>query len=603
MRVGEPGLARGMPANLLAGIRGVNPASGLPAAARYLCGSEIACKSKWPIRWPVWRKLARPKPLSPSPRVYAALGSAAVIGIAVFLIWWFTAAALPRNDAGSMGAHESVPANPPSKEAIIESDLPRGGSLTGSTDGTGLAVDRLTSAALVRVNRSTDELEPWLAESWTSSPDNLVYTVKLRAGVASVTGAALTAAEAARSLGSIAVLGQPVAIREIDPLTLEVRFPAPFAPGLRLLDRHPISGFGPFVEDAAARRRTGWRTFRRNPNYWRKAANGSALPYLDEIVLLPSPAQPGQYDFADSPITADEFEAVKKIEQSGKARLFELGPGLDADALWFAPSPPGAAERPWLTNEALRLAISMAADRRQYCKQVFYGACDPMAGPVSPANLAWFNPDFPLGPANTELARAKLVELGLRDRNSDGILDDAALRPLRFSLLIRRDVPSAARAAQYLADTLKGIGVQMDVTPLGADVLAARRQKGNYDAMYDRIEIHDTDPALNLDFWLSSGTAHVWSTAPADPAQAKRAPFDWERQIDALMLKSAATFDRAGRLQAFVDAQKLYLQHLPAIFFGTPHVRIATSMRTLNATPSPLRPHVLWNAENLAALK
>jgi hypothetical protein len=42
---------------------------------------------------------------------------------------------------------------------------------------------------------------------------------------------------------------------------------------------------------------------------------------------------------------------------------------------------------------------------------------------------------------------------------------------------------------------------------------------------------------------------------------------------------------------------------MPAIFFGTPRVRIATGLRTLNATPSPLRPHLLWNAENLAALK
>ena len=38
-----------------------------------------------------------------------------------------------------------------------------------------------------------------------------------------------------------------------------------------------------------------------------------------------------------SAIPAEEFEELKKLEQSGKARLFELGPGLDADALWFAP--------------------------------------------------------------------------------------------------------------------------------------------------------------------------------------------------------------------------------------------------------------------------
>ena len=49
---------------------------------------------------------------------------------------------------------------PPSKEAIIEAALPRGGSLTGSTDVMALAADRLTGAPLVRVNRSTDGSSP-----------------------------------------------------------------------------------------------------------------------------------------------------------------------------------------------------------------------------------------------------------------------------------------------------------------------------------------------------------------------------------------------------------------------------------------------------------
>ena len=138
----------------------------------------------------------------------------------------------------------------------------------------------------------------------------------------------------------------------------------------------------------------------------------------------------------------------------------------------------------------------------------------------------------------------------------------------------------------------------MDVTPLAARRSPRARQKGNYDAIYDRIEMRDTDPAMNLDFWLSSGAAHVWNPARAR----RRRPTGSARSIE-LMLKNAATFDRVERLQAFVDAQKIYQQHMPAIFFGAPHVRIVTSMRMLNATPSPLRPHLLWNAESLAALK
>jgi ABC-type transport system substrate-binding protein len=109
--------------------------------------------------------------------------------------------------------------------------------------------------------------------------------------------------------------------------------------------------------------------------------------------------------------------------------------------------------------------------------------------------------------------------------------------------------------------------------------------------------MRDTDPALNLDFWLSSGDSHVWSSDKT------RRPFDWERQLDQLMLKNATTPDRIERLQSFVDAQKIYHQHMPAIFFGMPHARIVTSMKTVNAAPSILRPHLLWNAESLAALK
>jgi ABC-type transport system substrate-binding protein len=69
------------------------------------------------------------------------------------------------------------------------------------------------------------------------------------------------------------------------------------------------------------------------------------------------------------------------------------------------------------------------------------------------------------------------------------------------------------------------------------------------------------------------------------------------------MMKNTALFDRIERLQAFVEAQRIYNQHMPALFFGVPYVRIFTSTRVLNATPSPLRPHLLWNADRLAALK
>ena len=521
-----------------------------------------------------------------------AFAIAGIVGLAAFLIWWLTMPGIRQApESASSGTRPVEAGQPPSPEARIEVTLPRGGSLTGSTDMPSLAAERLTGATLVRLNRATDEIEPGLAESWTASPDHLVFALKIRAGLKWPDGRPFTAHDVITSQRPIHVFDTPVAIRAIDAQTLEATFPQPFAPGLRLFAFHPIQGLGPFVP-------AGKNAFARNPHYWRTAGDKQPLPYLDEIVLVEG--RPGEHDFADTGVRAEDFEAIKQLEAAGKARLFNLGPGLDADAMWIRPGedPREENDRPWLTNEKFRLAISTAVDRGEYCKQVFYGACAPAGGPVSPANFAWFNPDLPIGRGDPALARAMLEELGLRDRTGDGILNDAARRPVRISLAIRNDVPSAARAAEFIAASLKSVGVQVDVTPLTAAALAARRQKGNYDAIYDRIEMRDTDPAMNLDFWLSSGAAHPWAAgARTSP------PADWERQLDQLMLKHAASFDRIERLQSFVDAQKLYQQHMPAIFFGVPHVRVVTSMRTLNATPSLLRPHLLWNAEALAVLK
>jgi ABC-type transport system substrate-binding protein len=58
----------------------------------------------------------------------------------------------------------------------------------------------------------------------------------------------------------------------------------------------------------------------------------------------------------------------------------------------------------------------------------------------------------------------------------------------------------------------------------------------------------DSDPAMNLDFWLQ------WESTT------------WGKQIAALMRQQSSTFDRVQRVQLFADAQKIYVQHMPAIF-------------------------------------
>ena len=181
---------------------------------------------------------------------------------------------------------------------------------------------RLTQAPLVRLNRVTGELEPWLATSWTSSSaDGRVWTLKLRPGVVFSDGAPFSAADvqftfqalydkqvASPLASSLLIADQPLDVRAIDDTTIVLTMPAPYGPGLRLLDALPIlprhkleaafkagtfrdawglstppadlAGLGPFVLKTYA---PGERMiFARNPHYWRQDEKGAALPRLDE---------------------------------------------------------------------------------------------------------------------------------------------------------------------------------------------------------------------------------------------------------------------------------------------------------------------------------
>jgi peptide/nickel transport system substrate-binding protein len=84
----------------------------------------------------------------------------------------------------------------------------RGGQLIASARGVPRTFNRLmaadqpsdmfamlTQGSLVRVNRSTFELEPWLAEKWESTNDGLTHTLHLRPGVTWSDGTPFTSAD------------------------------------------------------------------------------------------------------------------------------------------------------------------------------------------------------------------------------------------------------------------------------------------------------------------------------------------------------------------------------------------------------------------------
>jgi peptide/nickel transport system substrate-binding protein len=528
----------------------------------------------------------------------------------------------------------------------------RGGTLVASirseprtfnryVDNSGVAdaTTALTQAKLVRINRQTEELEPWLAERWTTSPDGRSFTLTLRPGVSFSDGTPFTSADVLFSFAAVydpklqsnlssgmKVQGKPLQVTAPDPATVVITLPAPFTPGLRLLDNLPIlpkhqleaalkagtfadawgvangpghmAGLGPFVVSEYV---PGQHvTLTRNPRYWRKDASGGQLPYLDGVVLEIASGQDAEIQRLESgsidlmtqaDMRPQDYATVRRLRDRGALRLIDVGTGLDPNILWFnlAKTPPGRA---YLQKAEFRQAVSYAVDREAIVNSVYLGAAVPVYGPVTPGNRVWFSDAAPKYPHDLARAKSLLGGIGLTDRNGDGMLEDAAGAPVRFSILTQGG-NIRAQTATVIQEHLRQAGIAVDIVPLDFPSIAQRWMSHDYDSIYYGFQASAMDPAMNLDFWLSSGSVHVWDPEQAAPAT------PWERRIDELMQQQIAAPTLEERRQLFAEVQKIFGENLPGIYFIAPKVSIATSPRVAGAEPALLDPKVLWNSDTL----
>jgi peptide/nickel transport system substrate-binding protein len=500
----------------------------------------------------------------------------------------------------------------------------------------------LTQARLVRVNRVTDALEPALAERWESAADGRTHTLHLRKGVKFSDGAPFTAddvlfsfavaydAAGSRVGDSVTAAGQRLQATSTDPSTVVIRLPVAFAPGLRILDNLPIlprhkldaafksgtiqkawvpstplseiAGLGPFVlsEHVAGQR----LVFTRNPHYWRRTADGAELPYLEKLRIEIIPDQnaealrleSGATDLmSNADIRPDDYARFKRLADQGRLKLLDAGVGLDPNVLWFNLKPGTAADRkPWLRRSEFRQALSYGVDREAIANTVYLGAAVPVSSPVTPRFGPWYSTDVPTYAHDPARARRLLATIGMTDKNGDGQLEDESGAPVRFSVLVQKDATIRERTVSLLQEQLRRLGIAIDVVGMDLGSIGKRWMTGDYDSIFHGFQVSATDPAMTLDFWLSSGSSHFWNPGQANPAT------PWEASIDDLMRKQSSSTDMAERQRLFVEVQRVFAEHVPALYFVAPKVTIALSPRVMNAAPAPQVPQLLWSADTLA---
>jgi len=482
------------------------------------------------------------------------------------------------------------------------------------------AIRFLTGGVLIRFNRQSHQLEPELAVSWTVREQSRRIDFVLRRNVRFSDGTPFGPGDVAATfrrimrpnlnsgiVDSFRAAGGDIRTEVSGSDRVSLFFSAPVA-GLELLfDQLAISSsgqvqpqdavLGPFM--MAEHKGGQYVLLRRNPYYWKVDGSGRKLPYLDTVRLDIQANREteilrfrrGELQLVDRL----EPEAYERLQKEMPAAVRNPGPSLDAEFFWFNQTPEApfpAYKRRWMQSKLFRRAISAAVNRDDIIRLVYRGYARPAAGPVSPANVFWFNSKLIPPRYDPQLALRLLQDDGFRREGE--VLRDREGNAVEFSLITNAGSNTRTRIGTMLQQDLKKIGIRVNFTPIEFQSLIARiTQTQQYEVCLLGLSNIEIDPNSQMNVWLSSGALHPWYPRQAAPAT------PWEAEIDRFMQAQHTAPDRKVRKTAFDRVQELISEQAPIVYLVHPEVLLAVSPSLRNAAPSALPPHLFWNVESL----
>ena len=332
----------------------------------------------------------------------------------------------------------------------------------------------------------------YLAEDYSVSEDNLVYTFKLREGVKWNDGMPFTAEDVKFTFDYMAVhpyswvnTQKVKEARVVDELTVEIElnqvyvpFIADIASNLPIIPKHvyenvedpttftepaAFTGTGPMMLESYSAD-TVIYTFVKNPNYFFGDVQ------IDRLIISmfddPKTALlNGDIDVA----TTANYKQAKSLESEPNMTVLE-GQSLWLCRLFFNFDDPG------LATKEVRQAFAYAIDRAELLQKAFKGAgLAGTAGFVHP-DSNWYNPNIPAYDKDVDKAKELLATAGAVDSNGDGILEFQG-KPMSYELMIAsNDEAMGEMLKAYMAE----VGIELVVKAVDDNTVKQTYQEGNF---------------------------------------------------------------------------------------------------------------------------
>jgi peptide/nickel transport system substrate-binding protein len=404
----------------------------------------------------------------------------------------------------------------------------------------------------------TDEqeyLQPWLAESWETSPDGKSITFHLKKGVKFHDGTDFDAEAVKVNLETVykanirgtGVLGKVSSYDVLDKYTLRMnlkeydctlllrlaqgsmgQMASPTAlkketAPENMAELHAV-GTGAFVFDSW--KRDTYVKYKKWDGYWQKGK-----PYLDAIKIQ---------NISDLTVSimsfkSGEAQAVENLDPVDARQLEKEGYEIYQPNLYFLHSilPGGANPDSPFAKKEVRLALEYALDKRTMAKGIGMGYYEPLCQ-LATKKDPWYNPALQFREYNPEKAKQLLAKAGYPNGFKTKLISD---------VMARRDTLVAAQT--YFKEV--GIETELEILEFGAAFALPRQGwEGIYFPGFPNV---GTLVGI-LDRW---GTSNNYVGLYRPPG--------WQEKWDALITQQ----DDAKRLVQFKELLKILYDEVVGI--------------------------------------